>query len=380
MFAYKTNSPDYLDYVASVLSREQIKSDPDLCLLLENEYIKDNTEMAIRWNEAKYGDYQAKYDFVEYFMCNGPELDADTILHYRAKSFTDPVIMEIAYSYFSNTGVIAKQRKDKFGKETDDCFKNPCFYLGRFSGVMGQLGDVENSYGAFSWMSNILRGKGLQEKQSIALIKKKVDSGQISKEEGDSKIEKIKESHKKKKQQRKEHRENNISLPIGSDKMIQATDEDSVEGESNNVPAIGSKAFMTLIPESCQKGWNMWWKSVTDGTTEFTDEIIKSTNGILNADKIGDWASSKFGEMFELTSKANVRRQLGDCGRLWSQVRRMNLFSSNNAYGPINPSQIVGNTYPDGTKTNPINNLSPTAADADVNIKSSAEAMAMLRK
>jgi hypothetical protein len=47
---------------------------------------------------------------------------------------------------------------------------------------------------------------------------------------------------------------------------------------------------------------------VTDGTTEFTDEIIESTNGVLNADKIGDWASSKFGEMFELTAKANVRR------------------------------------------------------------------------
>ena len=72
--------------------------------------------MAIRWNEAKYGDYQAKYDFLEYFMCNGPELDADTILHYRAKSFNDPVIMEIAYSYFSSPEAqreIRDKRKNK---------------------------------------------------------------------------------------------------------------------------------------------------------------------------------------------------------------------------------------------------------------------------
>jgi hypothetical protein len=38
----------------------------------------------------------------------------------------------------------------------------------------------------------------------------------------------------------------------------------------------------------------------------------------MNADKLGDWASSKFGKMFELIAKANVRRQMGDCGRLWS--------------------------------------------------------------
>jgi hypothetical protein len=40
-------------------------------------------ELAIRWNEAKNGSYQEKYDFVEYLLCNGPEVDADSILHYR---------------------------------------------------------------------------------------------------------------------------------------------------------------------------------------------------------------------------------------------------------------------------------------------------------
>lgn len=363
MFAYKTNSPQYLDYIASVLSRKQIQADPNLCLLLENEYIKDNMEMAIRWNEAKYGDYQAKYDFVEYFMCNGPELDADTILHYRAKCFTDPSIMEIAYSYFPNTGVIAETRKSKYGKETDDCFQNPCFYLGRFSGVMGHLGDVENTYGVFSWLANVLRGNGLKEQQAIAIANKRASDGQITKSEAEQKIKSVRTSNDG------DSSGVNTSVPIGSDKLIKPSTADKVESEVNNVPAMGTKCFMTVVPESFQRGWNLWWKSVTDGTTEFADEIINSNNCILNAEKIGDWTASKFGEMFEILAKANVRRQLGDCGRLWSQVRRLNLFSPNNAFGPINPAQVAGNQYPDGTSTNPVANLTPNVGDANPDLQ-----------
>lgn len=372
MFAYKTNSPQYLDYIASVLSRKQIQADPNLCLLLENEYIKDNMEMAIRWNEAKYGDYQAKYDFVEYFMCNGTELDADTILHYRAKCFTDTTIMEIAHSYFANTGVIAETRKSKYGKETDDCFQNPCFYLGRFSGVMGHLGDVENTYGVFSWMSNVLRAKGLREKQVASMANKKANNGQITREEAEVKINDAKANEKK-----VQEKGSNSSSPVGSDNVVQPTTSDDAESECNNVPTIAmvTKCFTTVIPESFQRGWNQWWKSVTDGTTDFTDEIIQSTNGILNAEKIGDWTASKFGGMFELIAKANVRRQLGDCGRLWSQVRRLNLFSPNNAFGPINPSQLAGNQYPDGTPTDPLGNSTPNAGDANPDVKAAREAM-----
>mgnify|MGYP003303958785 FL=1 len=59
---------------------------------------------------------------------------------------------------------------------------------------------------------------------------------------------------------------------------------------------------MTLIPETFQKGAEMWWKQVTDGSSEFSDEILESTNCLTNAERIGDWTSSKFGEMFELIS------------------------------------------------------------------------------
>jgi hypothetical protein len=66
---------------------------------------------------------------------------------------------------------------------------------------------------------------------------------------------------------------------------------------------------------------------------------------------------------------------LGDCGRLWSQVRRLNLFSPNNAFGPINPSQLAGNQYPDGTPTDPLGNSTPNAGDANPDVKAAREAM-----
>ena len=145
MFPYKTNSPDYLDYIASAMTREEILASPKFCGLLENELIRDNMEVALRWRDAQFGDYKAKYDFVEYYLCNGPELDADTLLHYRGRAQTDPTIMEIAYSHFSDPQVLSEIREKKYGKERandwTDCFKNPCFYLGDFSPSMGSMGD-----------------------------------------------------------------------------------------------------------------------------------------------------------------------------------------------------------------------------------------------
>jgi hypothetical protein len=157
MRPYKTNSPQYLDYIAANLTREEIKANPRLCVLLENEYIKDNTELAIRGFEAKYGDYQAKYDFAEYLMCNGPELDADTILHYREMALRDPVITEISYTYLSNPDTLVKLRKEKYGKDSDDCFTKPCFYMGRFSASVGDTGDLNVAKSIFSYLGSLMK-------------------------------------------------------------------------------------------------------------------------------------------------------------------------------------------------------------------------------
>lgn len=358
MFAYKTNSPQYLDYIASVKSRKEIEADPDLCLLLENPYIKDNMEMAIRWNEAKYGDYQAKYDFLEYFMCNGPELDADTILHYRAKSFNDPVIMEIAYSYFSSPAAqreIRDKRKNKYNKNLDDCFQNPCFYLGRFTPMMGSLGDEKKTYGIFTWMANKLKSDG-SVKQVQATQGQQVSTGQTTPAAANKRIEAAKQTAK--------DNENNQ----GDTQVRPPADSREIVNDVSSVGGGSPQAEPTFL-NGVKKGWAMWWKDVVDGTSDFTDELINSTNAITNANNIGDWMSNAIQKKLNIITKANVKRNLGDCSRLWSQLRNMRLFSPNrNKFGPISPQQLTGSTTPQGTNTKPINNPSPCVSEASVTI------------
>ena len=60
MTPYKSNSALYLDYLATVRTREQIEADPRLCVFLNNPYIKDNMEIALLYNAAKTGDYVDK--------------------------------------------------------------------------------------------------------------------------------------------------------------------------------------------------------------------------------------------------------------------------------------------------------------------------------
>ena len=367
MFPYKTNAPYYFDYLASVKSRQEIEEDPDLCVYLKNPYIVDNMEMAIRYREAKYGDYQAKYDFLEYFMCNGPELDADTILHYRAKCFRDPVMMEIAYSYFSgsiNYASLREKRKNKYQKAVDDCFNNPCFYLGYFSPQMGKLGDKENTYGIFSWMANHLKSNGGETRQAEVSTENQVLSGQISDVDAALRVKNAKDSDEKNKDKQ-------------GDGNIRPDASGNEDANQNRAPNAGdvSKSYLGLIPPAIQKGWNAWWKDVVEGTEDFSNEILQSTQGITNSKRIGDWMSSKISENFDIITKGQVRRQLGDCARMWSQVRRLNIFSpSQNTHGTMNASQIQNNTTPQGTKITSIANASPSVNEASATIAKIHEA------
>lgn len=359
MFPYKTNTPQYLDYVASVKSRKEIEDDPDLCLLLENPYIKDNMEMAIRYNDAKYGDFHAKYDFIEYFMANGPELDADTIMHYRGKCFNDPVMMEIAYSYFKGyDSNIADIRMNKYGKQTDDCFKNPCFYLDKISPQMGRIGDKENTYGIFSYLANFIKAKAGEEKTAKAITEEQVKTGQITEAEAKSRIENAKKSDEANKKQQ-------------GDGTVRPDSADNDEKNTNRVPPAGdiSKSFVSLIPPSVQRGWFMFWKDCVDGIEEFAQELVDGSKSVVNSTKIGDWMSTQVAEIFDLNVKSNVKKNLGDCARIWSQQRRYNPFNpAENNFGPINRSQVVGNTTPQGTELQPISNPKPTANKASITI------------
>ena len=75
-------------------------------------------EIALKWNAAKFGDYKDKVEFMEFFMCNGPQLDADTILHYRGLAYGDPACVEIAYSYFADGEKVMNIRQTKYGKKS----------------------------------------------------------------------------------------------------------------------------------------------------------------------------------------------------------------------------------------------------------------------
>lgn len=359
MFAYKTNSPQYLDYIASVKSRKEIEADPDLCLLLENPYIKDNMEMAIRWAKAKTGDYQDKYDFLEYFMCNGPELDADTILHYRAKSFNDPVVMEIAYSYFSSPESqreIREKRKNKFGKNLDDCFQNPCFYLGRFTPQMGALGDETATEGIFTYMANLFNSEEVKKRRLTDIVKRKLSNNEISTEAADALIDKI----------------NKNTLTDDEKKNL-------VPKQQTHFNAVGNsntqnRTFTQWFKSGCAK----LMKDILDGTDEFANELIENTNCITNANNIGDWMAHAIQEKISIITKANVKRRLGDCARLWSQLRNFNMFDpTTNKFGPISFEQTVDGVTPIGTRLNVLVNGAPNVSDASATVSHAADATAV---
>lgn len=358
MYAYKTNSADYLDYLASVMTREQILADPDKCFLLENEYIRDNMEIALRWNAAKNGGYAEKYEFVEYLMCNGVELDADTILHYRTKCNTDPVYNEIAYGYFNDGETVKKIRKEKYNKESDDCFSNPCFYLGRFSAVMGSLGDTKATYSPFNIIADWLNSCSC-EKKAEAMYGQQLQQGLISQAEYDAKIQeaKMRDQREAMSQNREYVAPSGGSIPRGQE----AADRHPSCG-------CGRPCFEGGIIPSVAKGWKMLMGALFEGNAEFCDELAESTNCFTDSLRTGDWMSPAMSEMLDLTSKANVKRHLGDCSRLWSQVRRLRLFGPENAYTVVSPADLHEGTNVDGTPTQPLGNPEPCAQDMTVTL------------
>lgn len=341
MFPYKTNSADYLDYVAAVKTREEILADPDLCGLLENPYIKENMEVALAWRAAKFGDYQDKYNFVEYFLCNGPELDADTILHYRAEAQADPDVMDIAYSYFTDPVVLSNIRETKYGKKKKgdwtDCFKNPCFYLGDFSGVMGSLGDSDNVSTYFNSIADAWK-KYWDDNEEEMTAQRQIRAGQPVTPP--------------------------VPKPSNNDtkNVIKPSDEE-LSNEPNGEVGPTSVHVAGNITSEAEVGWGVLGRSI------FTDDVAffngcKTKFNIMPYMKFGDWFGKSCSDAVDLVDKANTTRMLGDCYRLWSQVRRLRVFSSDNQYHPITSDQLVSNRMPDGTIRWSFNKSHPMPVDA----------------
>ena len=153
---YSSNSPYYFDYLSQNYSKEDLRQDDNLCFYLNDELIKDNLEVAYKYKDALTGDYEDKKDFIEYYLCNGPELDTDTLLYYRNKIISNPELIEIATTTFNDTEYVTTLRYEKYGKEifslNGNCFTDPCSYLGPFSNALGISWDSKT----FSTFNNVL--------------------------------------------------------------------------------------------------------------------------------------------------------------------------------------------------------------------------------
>ena len=66
MFIYKLKSIEKLLTVAK--NREYVQNNPELCKLLENPLIKDDTELAIHYNEYKLNYPDSAKKFVDYLL------------------------------------------------------------------------------------------------------------------------------------------------------------------------------------------------------------------------------------------------------------------------------------------------------------------------
>lgn len=165
-YIYSSNSPYYFDYLASCRTREEIQNDPELCKFLDDPTLKDNMELALAFKKAKNGDYDDKKEFVEYLLCNGPEIDADTIVYYREKCYQDPIYLQIAEIEFNDFSIVDELRVSKYGKSNDleDCFTKPCNYLGPMANVVGLMGDSNNFRTLPNIFSTLVNGTDEQKK------------------------------------------------------------------------------------------------------------------------------------------------------------------------------------------------------------------------
>lgn len=295
-FIYSSNSPYFLDYLASCKTREEILNDPQLCVLLNDPHIKDNMELALLARAADYGSYEDKVQFVGFLLANGPELDTDTIMHYRKKILLNYTYSRIAKEEFSDISKVDKLRVETYGKDTtesaanknkeDDgnCFKNPCDYLAPISASIGMLGDSEN----FKTINNIFA------------------------------------------------------------RNMKGNEDDL----SNNIWGNIRKHISSRIIPEFNKGYRIMLKNM-GMQAEGLKESIKKANLEKETQTIGDSEAEKVAENIAPAVKMNIFANMGDCARLWEHLRRLNLYDPNkNAKGPIDDADLNTTKTVQGTPKN----------------------------
>lgn len=295
-FIYSSNSPEFLNYIASTKTRNDIINDQRLCVLLEDPYIKDNMELALLYRAAQYGNYDDKKEFLGFFLANGPELDTDTLMFFREKIVHSPTYMEIYKNEFSDMSVIDDLRINKYKKDTTDtnellnCLQNPCEYLGPFSASIGLLGDDKN----FNTLSNMF---------------------------------------------------SRLSAP--SEKNNDGTTKDK-DNSSTIWGNIRQHVISKLIPD-IEKSYRTMLGSMSKSYEEFSKKLQSKGLG-KDVTTFGDKKAEEMAKDVGAAVKVNVVSNLGDCARIWEQMRRLRVYDpSKNAKKPFNGT--MSKKSPDG---NPI--------------------------
>lgn len=335
-YIYSTTSPYYFDYLASVYTRDELLADPDKCKYLENPYLKDNMELALKFNEAQRGGYNQKKDFIEYFLCNGPEIDTDTIMHYREKCYQDPIYLQIAEIEFSDIEIVDEIRVTKYGKKNDlgDCFTQPCNYLGPLSSTIGIMGDSNN----FRTMPNIF---------SVLLA-------QCKKKKEDEEKEKNKDK-KSSSTDQKTDSNSSTKTPTNATEAAQEKkkEEAKKEGEDSMKDVVAAwgniRTHITnmLLP-NIRQNMQVMYDNMYEHAQNFANECVKA--GITDSANIGDKDCIARADKIAAATKVNTYNQLGDCARLWEQMRRFNPYdSTQNSKGPIPDGKLAANKNVNGT-------------------------------
>lgn len=269
-------------------------------------------ELALKFKEAKRGGYNEKREFLEYFFCNGPELEPDTILYYRDKCNREPIYLEIAEIEFANFEIVDSIREYKYGKgnDTGNCFTKPCNYLGPLSKSVGMIGDSNN----FLTLSNIFA------------------------------------KHKK---------------------TVKDKDGKEVEIEESVWGGIRQHMMQMMLP-NIQVGCQMLYNNMKQHMQSFLNQCEKA--GITGHISLGDPVAIDRSEMLSSATKINTVSRLGDCARLWQHMRQFNPYDpKKNNKGPIEDHMKVDNKETDGSAkdstppTAPIKYAPPSVVKAAAN-------------
>lgn len=363
MKPYVSNSPKYLDYIASSMTREEILADENLCHLLNNPYIKDNMETALAWAEAEVGGFEEKFQFIKQFLCNGPELDVDTIMHYRDIILRDEDYSFIAKTYFNDIDVVDDYRINEFGKDTaktnGNCLLNPCDYLGEMSLNIGMLGDSRN----FRTIKNLFglkakKAKDEKEAERSAEAEKKENKDKKDSEKKDTE----KKGTEKKDTEKKDDKKKDSEKP--------STDRKDVNDE---IPTGGIRAnILTKLPPGIQKGYASMQGNIHHSFSDFIEEVARSGN-LIDTVQTGDGNAIRNAEAISTMVKAGIFSRLGDCARIWNELRSINYYDpSQNAQEPV-AEEVDGKTVEGKPSNKPNRRTDADTANKGQGLKSDAD-------